>query len=145
MNALSKVLLPVLALTVGLAAPLSLSAQPSGDRPQRPERAGPGGPGGGGPGARLEQMSERLALTAEQKTKVQAILESERSSVEALRADASLTQEARREKMQAIRRSFAEQIRAILTPEQQAKFAETRGPGGPGGGQKGRPDGEPKK
>lgn len=128
MKSLKKILLPVLALAVGAVAPLSLNAQ---DRPARPERSGPGGPGARG-GDRLATMSE-LGLTADQKTKVQAIIEEERTSLEALRADTSLTQEARRAKMQEIRQSFAGKIRAALTPEQQAKWAEMRGARGPGG------------
>jgi Spy/CpxP family protein refolding chaperone len=78
-------------------------------------------------------MSEHLGLSADQKTKVQAILESERQSIEALRADTGLNQEARRAKMQEIRQSFAGKIREVLTPEQQAKMGEMRGARGPGG------------
>ena len=129
MKSLRNVLLPVLAFAVGAVAPLSLQAQ---DRPERPDRPGAAGPAGRG-GDRLAMLSEQLALTAEQKTKVQAILESERASLEALRADTSLSQEARRGKMQEIRRSFAGKIRETLTPEQQAKMAEMRGGRGPGG------------
>ncbi len=136
MKSLTKTLLSMLALAVGTVAPLSLSAQ---ERPARPERAGPGGPGGPGGrgGDRLAMMSEQLNLTADQKTKVQAILESERKSLEALREDSSLNQEARRAKMQEIRQSFAGKIREVLTPEQQAKMGEmrgARGPVGPGAG-----------
>jgi Spy/CpxP family protein refolding chaperone len=137
MKSLKKVLLPMLALAVGAVAPLSLSAQ---DRPARPERAGAGGPAGRG-GDRLAVMSEQLGLTADQKSKVQAILEEERTSLEALRADTALTQEARRAKMQEIRQSFAGKVRAALTPEQQAKMGEmrgARGPGGPGAGGAGK-------
>jgi Spy/CpxP family protein refolding chaperone len=132
MKSLTKTLLSVLALAVGSLAPLSLSAQ---ERPARPERAGQGGPGGPGGrgGDRLAMMSEQLGLSADQKTKVQAILESERQSIEALRADTGLNQEARRAKMQEIRQSFAGKIREVLTPEQQAKMGEMRGARGPGG------------
>lgn len=129
MNALSKVLLSVFALAVSLTAPLSLTAQPSPS--ERP--AGAGRPGDEGRGDRLAMMSEQLGLSADQKTKVQAILESERTSLEALRADTALTPEARREKMRSIRESFAGQIRAVLTPEQQTKMSAMRGAGGPGG------------
>jgi Spy/CpxP family protein refolding chaperone len=149
MKSFTKIILPVFALAVGALAPLSLVAQPSGDRPARPERGGPGGPGGAGD--RLAMLSEQLALTGEQKTKVQAVLESERAGLEALRNDTSLTQEARRDKMQANRQSSAAQIRALLTPDQQKKMGEMRGasgqrgPGGPGAGQKAQKGGEVKK
>ena len=53
--------------------------------------------------------------------------------------DSSLERDAKREKMKAVRESFAPKIEAILTPDQKAKWEKNkamRGPGGPGGPRK---------
>lgn len=123
MKTLSKVLLSVLTLTAATAAPLA-SAQDASARPERPERRERMGPGPRGD--RLKMLSEHLGLTADQKAKLQPIFKAERDALEALRDDQSLTREARRDKMREIVESHAAQIRAVLTPEQQAKLDALR-------------------
>jgi periplasmic protein CpxP/Spy len=46
--------------------------------------------------------------------------------MKAVREDSSLSQEQRRTKMNSIHESFHDQINAVLTPEQQAKFEQMR-------------------
>lgn len=96
-----------------------------------PRERGPGGPGG--PKERLQNLAEHLGLTAEQKEKVGAIMKERMELGRAIREDQSLAPELRREKMQAHGKATREQIRTVLTPEQQAKFdaMPQRGPGGP--------------
>lgn len=79
-----------------------------------------------GPGERLKEMSEKLGLTEEQKEKVKAIFEKNLPKMKELRADAALSPEDKRVKMGEIRKSEGAEIRALLTPEQQAKMKEMR-------------------
>ncbi len=72
--------------------------------------------------ARLQQLAETLALTGEQKTQVAAVFQTEGEKLAALRADDSLRPRKKLKQFREIRESARAQIRAILTPEQQAKF-----------------------
>ena len=63
----------------------------------------------------FEHLSESLNLTAEQKAKVQPILDQMKPQVEAIHKEAM-------EKMKAIMESTGAQIRPLLTPEQQQKY-----------------------
>ena len=63
----------------------------------------------------LEHLSESLNLTAEQKTKVQPIIDQAKPQIAAIHQEAM-------EKMKAIMESTGAQIRPLLTPEQQQKF-----------------------
>jgi len=112
------------------------SANPPADRPER----GPGGPGGRrGPGAMMERAAKMLGLTDDQKAQWKEIGEQERAAMEPIFSDQSLSREDRRAKMMELRKGYAEQRRAVLTPEQQQKFDEMqakmreRGPRGEGG------------
>jgi len=141
MNALKRSLF-TLALVAGVSASTLLAQPPEGG-------PGPGGPGRGmqmSAGDRLKQLSEALGLTEEQKTQITPILTEEVAALKAIYDDKGLERDARREKMKAVRDSFAGKIEAILTPDQKAKFEKIkamRGPGGPGGGP--RKDREEKK
>jgi periplasmic protein CpxP/Spy len=74
----------------------------------------------------LQMLSEKLNLTDDQKAKLKPILEDEMQQMKAVREDSSLSQEQRRAKMKSIHESLHEQINAVLTPEQQAKFKQMR-------------------
>lgn len=63
----------------------------------------------------LEHLSESLNLTAEQKTKVQPIIDQAKPQIAAIHQEAM-------EKMRTIMESAVAQIRPLLTPEQQGKF-----------------------
>jgi Spy/CpxP family protein refolding chaperone len=62
-----------------------------------------------------ERFSSRLDLTPEQKQQIGAILEDMRQKVSALRTEI-------RPRFEEIRRAVREEIRSLLTPEQQKKF-----------------------
>jgi Spy/CpxP family protein refolding chaperone len=89
-----------------------------------PADAPPAGapPAGQPPRAGFDRMAEQLNLTADQKPKVQAVLDGQRQKVRDLRGDASLTPEDRRTKMKAIHEDTTTQMKAILTPEQFDKW-----------------------
>ena len=102
-----------------------------------------GGPGGGqmghgpmSPDQKLQMMTSQLNLTTDQQAKIKPILESESQQMQALHQDSSLSREDRMSKMQQIRQGTNEQIKPILTSDQQQKFSEMmshQGRGGPHG------------
>lgn len=108
------------------AAPLAVAADAPAAAPAREH-----GPGGKHPGPkeRLQTLAKELNLTAEQKQQVGALLKQQMEEGRALRADTSLSREQKREKMEAMRKASREQIRALLTPEQQAKYDALPQPG----------------
>lgn len=104
----------------------------------------------GGPAAHraraAKHMAEYLELTDAQKTQLKQIHRAHRNAMEALVDNENLTRKEFREQAAALRKSFEEQRRAVLTPEQQKKADEIRermkerrgerrfhGRGGPGG------------
>jgi periplasmic protein CpxP/Spy len=74
----------------------------------------------------LQMLSEKLNLTDDQKAKLRPILQDQMQQMKAVREDSSLSQEEKRSKMKSIHESLHDQINAVLTPEQQAKFKQMR-------------------
>jgi protein CpxP len=87
--------------------------------------AGEHGPGGMRAHADIAQA---LDLTDAQKPKVEAIMKDTREKRAALRNDTSLSQEDKRTKAKAIQEETTSQMKAVLTPEQFAKY-EKMSPG----------------
>lgn len=96
------------ALALGGSA---LANDPQGDGPDR--RGGRGGPRHN----MLEKTTERLDLTAEQKTRVQPIIDQATPQLEIIRQEAM-------QKAKAVMDNAMSQIRPMLTPEQQKKLDE---------------------
>lgn len=71
------------------------------------------------------QDRDALKLTADQKKQLQAIHQSTRDQLMALRNDQSLSPEQRREKARTIREGIQQQVQGVLTPEQQ-QMVKTR-------------------
>lgn len=69
----------------------------------------------GGPGNRFEELSERLNLTAEQKTKVQEIFSDTREQLRAVRHESE-------PKLEEIRRQADGRLQTVLTLEQWQQF-----------------------
>ncbi len=76
------------------------------------------------PVRRTQELAKMLNLTSDQQTKVQAALESERSQVNSMRQDTSLSSEDRHTKMMDLHKGTDAQIRAVLDPSQQTKWDE---------------------
>ncbi len=78
----------------------------------------------GGPSVeqRVDQLSTELNLTADQKTKVTAIMQEEATKSRELRSDTSLSREQRAEKRRAIMQETSTKVKAVLTPDQRTKY-----------------------
>jgi Spy/CpxP family protein refolding chaperone len=73
----------------------------------------------GGPGNRMDELSERLQLTADQKTKVQEIFNDTREQLRAVRQETE-------PRMEEIRRQADGRLQTVLTPEQWQQFQRLR-------------------
>ena len=78
------------------------------------------------PDRAAEQLAERLNLTEEQKSAVQNYLEDQRSQMEVLRNDTTLTREQRAQRMREITEQTRGKVESILTVEQKQKAEELR-------------------
>ena len=120
-----KLLVPVAGLLL-LASPLiraqdaAAPTPPPADQPQHHKG------GHGGPAAMMEHIAKKLDLTADQQAKWDAIAAQEKTALEPVMDDSSLSRADRRSKIMEINKTFGEQRRAVLTPAQQTKFDELR-------------------
>ncbi len=72
----------------------------------------------------LAMMGKCLDLTEDQKAKIKPILEANFKEKQAVRADTNLTREQRRAKMLELRGKMHDQVKPLLTAEQNGKVAE---------------------
>jgi Spy/CpxP family protein refolding chaperone len=77
-------------------------------------------------GDRLEMLAEKLNLTEAQTAAIKPIFAAEANDIKTVWQDNSLSKEQKQSKMFDIRKAANEKINTILTPEQQAKFAELK-------------------
>jgi len=75
--------------------------------------------GRGGPGNRMDELSERLKLTADQKTKVQEIFNDTREQLRSVRQETE-------PRMDEIRRQADGRLQTVLTPDQWQQFQRLR-------------------
>jgi Spy/CpxP family protein refolding chaperone len=115
----AKQLMAVAALALAALMAVNASAQDNSTKPERRPRAGAIRPGGG-------RIAEELGLSAEQKTKFEAVMKDAAEKRKALRDDTSLTPEQRREKGKAIAEDTQKKVKEILTPDQQKKLEDLR-------------------
>jgi protein CpxP len=120
--------LALAACTCGVTASAIAQDNSSNNPPAAQSGDQGGGPGGGhrhmDPEKHAEMLTKHLKLTSDQQPKVLEVLKSEQSQMESLRSDSSTSQEDRHSKMMEIHKTSNDQIRAILTPDQQKKFDE---------------------
>ena len=78
----------------------------------------------------LEDLTQKLSLTPDQQKQVGDLIKSSREQMKTLHEDDSMSDEDKRAKMKEIMTTTKSQIRALLTPAQQAIFdtLPTRGP-----------------
>jgi Spy/CpxP family protein refolding chaperone len=72
------------------------------------------------------RMAEKLNLSQQQQDQLKPIMEKQRAQAKAIWQDNSLSQDQKREKMQALHQESQTQINAILTPEQQQQMQQMR-------------------
>lgn len=119
--------LPSLVLALGGAAGLIAvavyAATPSA--PVTPPSAAPAAsPQPGDKFAAL--IAEKLGLTPEQRSKLDALRQAQRTALDAVAADKSLSDDERHTKVRGIFASNREQMKAVLTPGQQKQMAAAR-------------------
>lgn len=68
------------------------------------------------------KMSAELGLTAEQSARIKGITDKKKADLKAIYADNSLTREEKAAEIRKIRSAAMDQIRGLLTPEQQTKL-----------------------
>ena len=121
-----KAAAPAPVTLAGASAKPSAPADSTASKENRPDR----GPGRVDPAQRakerFEQLKSELALTDDQSQKVQAIMDQQVASMQALRADQSLDRTQRTAKFQEARQAFNSQIEELLTPEQKPKWEELK-------------------
>jgi periplasmic protein CpxP/Spy len=109
---------------ISIAAPFAGAQDtPSNDQQTTPSQDN-GRHGPPDPARRTQQLTKQLNLTSDQQTKVQDIFQSERSQMDSLHQDTSLSQQDRHSKMMEIRQNADTQVRALLDSTQQGKWDE---------------------
>jgi len=76
------------------------------------------------PDEQLQRMSQALNLTDDQKSQIKPILVDRHKQMEALRSDASASEDDKRAKMRSLMQDSNSKIRAVLNDEQKQKFDE---------------------
>ena len=117
--------LPRLILALAGCAALTLPALRA-DEPAAPPADNPEHHRGRNPGAMMERAAKELGLTADQEAKWKEIGQQEKTALEAVRNDTALSDKDRRAKFMETNKTFADQRRALLNPDQQKKFDEIR-------------------
>lgn len=103
-----KVLASVLALGLVAAAPMANAQQKKGGQPT--------------PEQQVERVEQAVgSLTADQKAKITAIYQKAREKMQ------GVPKEERKEKMGAMMKETRDEVRAVLTPDQQKKFDSSSG------------------
>jgi Spy/CpxP family protein refolding chaperone len=123
MKANKTMLIAALAVGSLLVWSPALRAGDTNTPPSSPPAGAP--PAGRPPGGGFERMAEQLNLTADQKPKVQAIMDTQRQKMLDLRNDTSLSQADQRAKRKIVAEEMAQQMKAVLTPEQFDKWEKT--------------------
>ncbi len=76
------------------------------------------------PEQRLQHMTKMLNLTPEQQEKIKPMLENQSTQMQSLHQDTTMSREDRMAKAQQLRQTTDEQIKGVLTPDQQQKWSE---------------------
>lgn len=77
----------------------------------------------------FQKMAEKLNLSQQQQDQAKTIFQQTGEQAKAIRNDASLTADQKKEKMKALHESSQAQINGLLTPDQQKQFAELKAQG----------------
>jgi Spy/CpxP family protein refolding chaperone len=108
-------------LAVGAGAQTSVSKQDSSNAPQDQHRRFEGRHHGYGGDA-----FSQLNLSDDQKTRLQALMQTAHQQSQAIRQDTTLTEEQKHEKMQQIHKDMQAQFDSVLTADQRQQLATSR-------------------
>ena len=87
-------------------------------------------PGGGqhhgmmSPDQRLAHLTKTLNLTSDQQAKIKPMLDQEQQTMMSMHQDTSMSQQDKWAKAKSIREGTNDQIKSVLTPDQQTKFVQ---------------------
>lgn len=76
---------------------------------------------------KLAKMATTLGLTDAQKSQLKPLLKAQHQQAKAIKADTSLTPEARKSQLKALRQTTRSQMLPLLTPDQRATLAAAKG------------------
>jgi len=129
-------------LRIALASAALLALSASAALAQNPQYPGGGGMGGmRGPGRRMQMLLNGITLTAQQQAQVDSIQAKYQPQMRALFTPGSPPDSSTRARMAALRTAQDNEIRAVLTPEQQKVFDKNLSAMPPMGGPRGGPPG----
>jgi len=74
----------------------------------------------------MEMLAQKLNLTDEQRRKFREIGQHSRQQAMSIRSDSSLTDDQKREKLQALRKQSHQEMFGVLTPEQKEQLKQLR-------------------
>jgi Spy/CpxP family protein refolding chaperone len=77
----------------------------------------------------FKHIGQSLNLTQPQQDQLKPIFEKQRQQVQAIRQDTSLSQDQKKQKIDALRQDSQAQIKGILTPEQQQQWEQMKAQG----------------
>jgi hypothetical protein len=97
-------------------------AQPSGDQKQGGHKHMDMGPGMGNVDDHVKELTTKLNLTADQQTKIKAILEGQHQEMQTVMNDKALSMDDKHAKMKTMHDSVHAKVREVLTDEQKPKF-----------------------
>lgn len=83
--------------------------------------------GAGHHGGKLAKLATKLGLTDAQKAQLKPMIKAQHQQAKAIKADTSLTPEARKSQLKALRQTTRSQMMTLLTPDQQANLAAKKG------------------
>ena len=114
---------PSLIVTIALAGLLATPAAIFAQEEKKPAE-GQQRPGQRSPEEQVKALKDSLKLTDEQAEKIKAVFAKNQEKRRALRDDQNLSQDDRRAKMRELQKAQEEEIKPILTAEQQTKWKE---------------------
>jgi periplasmic protein CpxP/Spy len=109
--------------TAGAPSEASPTGQ-AGTQSTAPQDRGAGSAQAGPPAGHPASVEDELQLTAEQKAKLQPIIQDEMAQIDAVRNDTTMSMDQKQAKVQQIKQTSFPKIQAVLTPEQQKKLAD---------------------
>lgn len=118
-----NLILSIIATGATLALSPALQAQDAAPAPATTGTDAGGGHHWGHHGDRLAMLTKELDLTSDQQAKIKPILDATHTQMQSIHQDTTLSDADKRSKMKDAHESETSQINAVLTPDQQTKFA----------------------